>query len=193
MPFSHSSQISVILDFIETLRPQSVLDVGTGTGQYGFLVRNHLEYTNLFRVEGNRGWQTPREDWQIRIDGIEGCETYMTPVHGYAYNQVLIGDALKLLPTLATHGYDLVMAIDILEHFDPEDGLRFMDELKRISSRAALVSTPKSFYPQEIEANPYENHRSLWSASQLSAQGFDTLLPNVHSWIAAYQSPAAAV
>ena len=54
MPFSQSSQLSTIVGFVEQVNPASIMDVGTGRGQYGFLVRNSLEQANLFCVAGMR-------------------------------------------------------------------------------------------------------------------------------------------
>ena len=187
MPFSQSSQLSTIVGFIEQSNPASILDVGVGMGQYGFLARINLENEHLFVVDGDRGWQRPKSEWRVKIDGIEGCATYLTPIHEYVYNTLTIGDALALLPKVPDAAYDLVLAIDILEHFDMPDGIRFLAELKRVCSRAALVSTPKEFIHQDIPANPYENHRSVWSQQDLASQGFDRLLPNDASWIAAFR------
>ncbi|OQW94439.1 MAG: hypothetical protein BWK79_05945 [Beggiatoa sp. IS2] len=156
-------------------------------GQYGFLARINLENLHLFQVEGDCGQQRPKQEWQVRIDGIEGCAVYLTPVHDYCYNHIIIGDALKILPTLPTHNYELILAIDIIEHLTPADGLIFLSQMKRITRKAVLVSTPKEFIPQEVAANPYENHRSLWSMDDLLTQGFTTILPNEMSWIAVYQ------
>jgi len=50
----------------------------------------------------------------------------------------------------------------ILEHFTQNDGITFLSQLKRVAKKAALISTPKTFIPQYSNANPYENHRSLW-------------------------------
>lgn len=186
MPFSQSTQISTIVQYAEELQPLSVLDLGTGMGQYGFLLRTNLEHENLFEVDGAQGRLRPREDWRIRIDGVEGCEGYMTPVHAYAYNNMTISNVLEALPKIGDQSYDLVLGIDILEHFTTEDGLVFLDHCKRITKRAALISTPKNFYAQEVEANPYENHRSLWTQDQLANKGFKHILPNVDSWVAAY-------
>lgn len=183
MPFSQSSQLSTIVRFAEKLSPQSVLDVGTGMGQYGFLLRNSLESEHLFEVQGEKGWQRDRKEWNITIDGIEGFEGYLTPVHAYAYSKMRIGDALQILPTIADGQYDLVLAIDILEHFDVEEGKRFAKECLRVSKRAALMSTPKEFIAQVVEANPLENHRSIWSQMQLAELGYTTVLPNEESWI----------
>jgi len=187
MPFSQSSQISTILQYIEQLNPLSLLDIGVGMGQYGFLARINLENLHLFQVEGDHGQQRPKQEWRVRIDGIEGCAVYLTPVHDYCYNHIIIGDALEILPTLPSQSYDLILAIDILEHLTFNDGLMFLSQMKRMTTKAALISTPKIFIPQEIEANPYENHRSLWTKDDLVSCDFTTILPNEISWIAVYQ------
>ena len=144
MPFSHSGQLSAIVGFAEALAPVSILDVGTGMGQYGFLLRTNLENEHLFEVDGARARQRPREQWRVRIDGIEGYATYLTPVHDYVYDRMMIGDAMDILPTLPEAAYDLVMAIDILEHLTVEQGREFLAQLRRVAGRAALVSTPSS-------------------------------------------------
>ncbi len=64
-----------------------------------------------------------------------------------------------------------------------------MYHLKRIARRGVMVSTPKEFIPQEIEANPYENHRSLWTEEQLKEQGYTQFIPNNISWIAVCNLP----
>ncbi|MBI3369224.1 MAG: class I SAM-dependent methyltransferase [Burkholderiales bacterium] len=190
MPFSQSSQISCIVGAAERLQPQSILDVGAGMGQYGFLLRTNLENIHLFEIDAEGGRQTPRERWTIRIDGIEGFAAYLTPVHEYAYDRVMVGDAMQLLPDIADAHYDLVLAIDILEHLDVEQGIAFLRHCRRIARRMVLVSTPKAFVEQQVEANPFENHRSLWSREDLAAQGFATVLPNQESWIATWQAAA---
>lgn len=189
MPFSQSSQLSTIVGCVERLQPASILDVGVGMGQYGFLLRTNLENVNLFEVEGAQARQAPRERWRLRIDGIEGYAGYLTPVHAYAYNEVRIGNALALLPTIADASYDLVMAIDILEHFDKAEGEVFLQHCRRIAKRMALVSTPKAFIEQHVEANPFEDHRSLWAREDLAAHGYAQLLANEESWIAAWRAP----
>lgn len=184
MPFSYSSQLSTIVGFAEHLQPASVLDVGVGMGQYGFLLRNNLENINLFRVEGAHGVQRDRSEWRVRIDGIEGFAGYFTPVHHYAYNNLIVGEALAMLATLPAASYDLVLAIDILEHFDKEQGFEFLRALQRVSRGAVLISTPKDFHEQEVEANPLENHRSHWVEADLQQRGFTGMLENPQSLIA---------
>jgi ubiquinone/menaquinone biosynthesis C-methylase UbiE len=188
MPFSQSSQLSSIVGFAEGLQPKSVLDVGTGMGQYGFLLRNNLEAEGLFEIDGPQGRQRPKAQWRIRIDGIEGFAGYLTPVHEWAYQRVLVGDALQVLATLPDRAYELVLAIDILEHFEKADGWKLLAELARVSSRAALVSTPRDFHAQRVEANPLEDHRSHWTAADLLSAGYARVLENGESLIAVLQA-----
>ena len=96
---------------------------------------------------------------------------------------MLIGNALELLPTLPARSYELVLAIDILEHFSKSDGAIFLRECKRVCRGSLLISTPKDFVPQEITANPLENHRSLWTEADLRGQGFTQFLPDALSWV----------
>lgn len=182
MPFSQSSQISPILSFVEKEQPLSVLDVGTGFGQYGFLARTNLEHMNLFEVDGPNSRRREKSEWKIVIDGIEAFPKYITPVHDYAYDAIFKGDALDVLPNM-TRKYDMVLAIDILEHFDKEQGLKFLSYLSQVSSRSVLISTPKDFIEQESEANPFENHRSFWTFEELSSLGYTQLAENDESWI----------
>lgn len=191
MPFSHSSQLSAIVGYAESMQPLSVLDVGVGMGQYGVLLRNNLENEHLFEVSGSFGRQRPREQWRVRIDGIEGFAGYLTPVHAWAYQKVHIGEALAVLADIADASYELVIAIDILEHFLPEHGRELLAQCRRVARRACLISTPKDFIAQTVEANPLEDHRSVWTAEQLATAGYTHVLPDTTSWIAVYEAQGA--
>lgn len=192
MPFSQSAQIPAILGYAQQVDPRSVLDVGTGMGQYGFLLRNNLESEHLFEIRGKgaaaEGRQRPRAQWRVTIDGIEGFAHYLTPVHDWAYSRMIVGEALAELAKIEVGHYDLVMAIDILEHFDTADGIRFAQACRRVARRAALISTPKTFVAQVVDANPLENHRSVWSEAQLASLGYRHVIPDAESWIAVWEA-----
>ncbi|SDY44745.1 class I SAM-dependent methyltransferase [Nitrosomonas sp. Nm33] len=140
MPFSYSNQLSTIIGFAEQQRPESILDIGVGMGQYGFLLRTNLENINLFEIEGSNARQRSKDQWKIRIDGIEGYAGYLTAVHDYSYSRLMVGDALELLSVLEDRTYDLVIAIDILEHFYKEQGINFLKECKRVCRGSVLIA-----------------------------------------------------
>jgi len=185
MPFSESSMLSAIVGFLEARQPKSILDVGIGFGQYGFLARTNLEHLNLFEWDDHGARKRTREEWLIKIDGIEAFPDYITPVSEYCYNTIYKGDALDVLPTI-TDKYEMILAIEILEHFSKEDGLRFLELLKGLASKSVLISTPKIFIEQNYPANPYENHRSFWTQEELRGLGFSEFLDNPDCWIASF-------
>ena len=156
MPTSQHFQISKLLNLIIHLNPGSVLDIGAGFGKYGFLCREYLDCSH------DHSYGT----FSRRIEAIEIFEQYLTPVHQFVYDRVLVGDALKLIPTLGTK-YDLTLMIDVLEHFTKSDGQRLLDSTLA-KSKSLLVSVPRDIGNQsEVFGNQYEAHRAEWTGKEL--------------------------
>jgi hypothetical protein len=151
-----------------------VLDVGVGFGKFGVLAREYLELWDGRKQYG---------DWQRRVDGIEVFESYLTPLHDYIYDRVFVGDALEIMPGMADRAYDLVLLIDVLEHFDEGGGVRLITESLRIG-RNVLVSTPLDIGRQDAAFdNVYETHRFQWTPRLLEGYGPHFFVPNVRSTI----------
>ena len=162
MPTSWPSQISPIVNVILAASPRSVLDVGCGYGKYGVLCREYLDV-----MAGARAGDPHPLRRRVTIDCIEACAEYITPVHRYVYDSIQLGDALEILPSLGDNYYDLALVVDVLEHFSPEEGGRFVREVTRVA-RAALVATPTTPMPQSATfGNEYERHRSYWTGRKL--------------------------
>lgn len=173
MPTSYYSQLNEIVELIALTDPKSILDVGIGFGKYGFLAREYLEH-----------WHAKGEydDWKIRIDGIEVYKKYITPVHDFIYDRVYIGDALDVLPTLEV-SYDLVLIIDVLEHFNYQDGMKLLEECKE-HARNIIISTPKDTLPQKsLYGNPFEIHISHWTRKHFDKYANKIFVRNEYSLI----------
>lgn len=172
MPTSNPRQIGDLVEMIVAADPHSILDVGVGFGKFGVLAREYLEFLDGHEVYG---------DWRRRIDGIEIFPNYLTGLHDAVYDRIMEGDAADILPGLPDADYDLVLLVDILEHFDAEVGTAVVDQCLRVG-RNAIVSTPLHFFTQEGFGNPHEQHRSFWTKSDLQdldRPGF--FLPRHHS------------
>lgn len=153
MPGSHYNQLNQIIQTLSLIRPSSILDIGIGFGKYGVLSREYLD----FSVDKEYG------KFDLTIDGIEAFEDYLTPIHKYAYSNVFIGNALDLLPTLSTT-YDLILLIDILEHFTYEDGMEFLDKCTS-RGKTLFISTPHDIGDHgEHYNNEFEIHKFQWRA-----------------------------
>ncbi len=136
----------------------SVLDIGIGFGKFGFLAR---EYTDV-RLGRYFNWKT-------RIDGIEIFEKYITHLQREIYNNIYIGNAIDILPTLGR--YDMIICSDVLEHFSEQDGTVLLDLIKD-RCKFALIATPVTVLHQEaLYNNEHERHISNWSKEILSNWG----------------------
>jgi len=152
LPTSFPNQISTIIGIILRMNPASMLDIGPGFGKYGFLSREYLE-----------SWFGSNKLYQFthRIDAVEFCEDYISPVHRFIYDNIYIGNVETELMKLPAH-YELSLLIDVIEHFSLEEGKKI---IARILTKAdsVIISTPKHFIPQTaIYGNEKETHLSLW-------------------------------
>lgn len=157
---------------IISLNPKSVLDIGSGFGKFGVLCREYLELW-----DGRQKYEFKR-----RIDCVEVFQQYISPLHQYIYNKIYNNDILDIAQELDIK-YDLVLLIDVLEHFEKDDGSRLLRTLLK-NNECILVSTPKNPSPQkDAFGNIYETHKSAWSPSELSSFGNIAFVRDDISWI----------
>ncbi len=154
MPVSTSVHISYCLALIIQLNPRSVLDVGCGVGMWGFLCRTYLDVINE-RVQPDQ--------WQVRIDGTELFEPYIQAHHRSLYSSILIGDIREMAPNLDE--YELIIAGDIIEHLEKDEGEVVLEQLYDKATKALLVNIPigEGWDHPERHGNPGELHRSQWA------------------------------
>jgi glycosyltransferase involved in cell wall biosynthesis len=154
MPTSWYQAVPAIIDLVTHDGPQSIIDIGVGFGKYGVLLRE------VFDIPYER---YDKKSWHLQLDGIEGFEGYNNPIHDHVYNKMYYGDIFAVLPTL-TQKYDTLLLIDVLEHFDKEEGLRLIDNLLEVTNKSLIVSTPIMPAPQgEYLGNKLETHKSRWN------------------------------
>lgn len=157
MPSSHHYQLNDIIEIIMLTNPGKLLDIGIGFGKYGLLAR---EYLDLWKEGADYQNRT------VQIDGIEAFEPYITPVHKFIYDNIFIGNALEILPGLRDR-YDLVLLIDVFEHFSYDDGRKLLEQCRK-ASKNILISVPLLMSEQEaVFGNPYEEHMYAWKKKDL--------------------------
>ena len=121
------------------------------------------------------GWKRVYDKFTRRIDAVEAFEEYITPVHKFVYNKVYVEDVFNIIDNLELN-YDLVLLIDVLEHFDKEKGALLVRKILT-GNGGIIISTPKKFINQiNAFANEYEMHRSQWEQAELSLFGSSLFL-----------------
>src|SRR5438046_1748283 len=133
MPSSRPNTIPTVIHIVRQLQPQSILDVGVGFGKWGHLFR---EYTDIQEAERDPE-RYERQNWKVKIDGIEGHAAYITDMHRYLYNEIFLGDALQIIKTVST--YDLIFLGDIIEHFEKRLGVQLLREALNHARKAVII------------------------------------------------------
>lgn len=152
MPIGCQIAITPVINEYTTLKPKSVLDVGIGSGTFGLLFR---EYSDIMYERYDK------EDWQIRIDGVEIWDKYITDSHKHWYNNIYIKNILEFEPEIH---YDLVYMGDIIEHLDKETGFKLLERIKKYTDNI-IITTPAWWCNPEHDplGNPNEHHLSFWN------------------------------
>ena len=135
MPYSSEENRQFVLDTVKQIQPDSILDVGAGSGTYSDLLRTEVDHNRFDAVEV---W-TP----YVQRFGLD-----------VKYDTVYVTDIRKFY----LFHYDLVIFGDVLEHMT-------LNEAKTVWGRVAeqaswgMISVPIIHYPQgAYEDNPFEAH-----------------------------------
>ena len=93
-------------------------------------------------------------------------------------------DVLNALPQIPDESQDVVVMLDVLEHFTKEDGAHVLGELKRIARKKVVVFVPCKECPQgEYEGNPYQRHLSTWVPADFGAEWQAEVYPGFHTHV----------
>jgi hypothetical protein len=169
---SSLKHVRLIVDTVLGLSPRSVVDLGMGTGKYGFLLREQHDLAQVHWGE---------EPWRLRLVGVEGYAAYVTDLQRAVYDEVHVADARDVLAGTEDR-FDVALALDVLEHFTPDDGERFL-EAALGRAQHVVVLTPRGYYHQEGHENTLERHLSWWPEPALrgTAKRLGVQLATTHS------------
>lgn len=124
-----------VKDWVATIKPKKILDVGAGSGYYGRILKN-----SGVRIDADEIW--PASADYLRKSGWYSWVTELN-ILDYEYEKGT---------------YDLVIFGDILEHLSLEDAQKVF-RYAFMHANHVLVSIPNSNYPQEaLYGNEHERH-----------------------------------
>lgn len=79
------------------------------------------------------------------------------------HNEYKLGDVLKIGRYFKKKSFDAVIALDIIEHLEKEEGLSLLKQMEEIARKKIIIMTPQGFVQQHpFEKNPYQVHKSGW-------------------------------
>lgn len=88
------------------------------------------------------------------------------------YSDRVLGNAVSL--PFKPHSFDAVIAIDVIEHLEKEQGWRLLSEAERVSEFKVVILTPNGYVRQSpYDDNPYQVHRSGWNPEDFLSRGYE--------------------
>ena len=160
MPESANEHLDYLRGRIRETRPDVILDVGMGRGNYGWFLRQDI-------------------GWRGRLIGLEVWAPYVIGPDALAggnrsyYDRIVVGDVrLPEGQEALTPAPDTIFAFDVIEHMVKPEGVEVMKMLRAACHKELLVSVPIVVYPQgELHGNPYEVHKHDWTVDEMAAEG----------------------
>ena len=94
---------------------------------------------------------------------------------------VIKHDVRTLREIFTPKSFDLVIAIDIIEHITKEEGFELMRQCEEIARKAVIFETPKGYIPQNIDiqdhgGDEWQTHRSGWEPQEFEERGYNVIL-----------------
>lgn len=133
----------VVRDYVDSLKPKTVLDIGAGVGTYSIMCYRPGQY------------------WVA----LEVFEPYveMFNLHG-KYDEVWIDDAREAV----YHDFELIIAADMLEHMKKQEAKDLVNKLLKHCEKLILCF-PVVHNDQHAgdEGNVYETHVDHWTAQEM--------------------------
>lgn len=134
------------------------------------------------------GVASPLRDLSRKLGRSVGVDAFESAVEesraAGTYTDVKLLDVREIGREFPPRSFDVVAAIDVLEHLSEHDGLQLLDDMERIARLRVVVFTPNGFVPQEAtEGNPWQVHRSGWTAGRMRELGYDVRGVHGMKWL----------
>lgn len=150
----HRNLYCEVASVVETNNVTSLLDLGCG---------DHSPVGPLKRAFGRRLRAVGVDIWRPSI-----TKSRKLALHDrYIQSDILAFDAPE-------GSFDIVVLLDVIEHFARREGLILLQNIEKIFSQKAIVYTPHGYLWQaERDANPYQKHGSGWKVSDFVNRGYE--------------------
>ena len=117
---------------------------------------------------------------QIRV-GVDIYDKYFDHIETDVPYVVIKYDVRKLEEIFLPKSFDLVLALDIIEHLDKDESLSMIRQCEKIARKAVILETPKGYVPQNLDitghgGHEFQTHRCGWELAELQQMGYQTVV-----------------
>jgi hypothetical protein len=152
MPVSVSIFDNIVRDMIEICAPETVVDIGPGSGKYGTMLKEvEIKFKRAIRKIC------------IEIDKEKVIDRFNLE---NIYDQVINEDAARIVKRYPRLTGDLVIAGDVIEHMTKSEGIDLIEYLQYRFTHIFLI-IPEDWPSYEWEDYGHESHISLWRPADI--------------------------
>ena len=117
---------------------------------------------------------------QIRV-GVDIYEEYFKHIEADVPYAVVKYDVRKLNEIFVPKSFDLVIALDVIEHLEKEESLEMIRQCEKIAKLGVVLETPKGYIPQNMDiqghgGDEWQTHRSGWEPEELEKLGYSVVV-----------------
>lgn len=117
---------------------------------------------------------------QIRV-GVDIYDEYFKHIESDVPYVVIKYDIRNLREIFSPKSFDLVIALDVMEHLEKEESLDVLRQCEAIAKKAVIIETPRGFIPTNMDilghgGDTWQTHRSGWEPEEFENLGYKTLV-----------------
>jgi len=117
---------------------------------------------------------------QIRV-GVDIYDEYFKHIEADVPYVVVKYDVRKLREIFLPKSFDLVIALDVIEHLEKEDALSMIKQCEEIARLGVVLETPKGYIPQNLDiqghgGHQWQTHRCGWEVKELEDLGYKVVV-----------------
>lgn len=110
--------------------------------------------------------------------GVDIYSDYFEHIESDVPYAVIKYDIRKIEDIIMPKSFDVVMALDVVEHLEKHEAIKLIQSMENIARKAVIIETPEGFIPQNIDihgygGDTYQTHRSGWEVQEFTDVGFD--------------------
>lgn len=154
-------------------KPKNI--IFTSTRQY---IENELNGYKSF-LDVGCGINTPIQNYskQYYSVGVDAFEPSIEDSRKKGpHTEYKLMDVLSIGEKFKENSFDCVVALDLIEHLEKDEGARLIKMMEKIAKKKVIIFTPNAFLPQKQHSgNPLQIHKSGWEAKEMMAYGYKVI------------------